>query len=277
MINCLRFIPTPLYLRLVFLVKAGKALHLKNPKSFCDKQNYLKIHEIHPEYTDLVDKIKVRDYVNEIMGKDMFFPVYGVWDKFSDIDFDSLPDKFVLKCNHDSGSVKIISDKNSIDKKELDKFYTGRLKLNPYVLSREYPYKDVKPQIMAEKYMREDENTDIKDYKFFCFDGKPFMLFVATDRSSELKFDFFDMDFNHMDIQHMHPQSDDVIDKPSKFDEMKEIATRLSKGMKFVRIDLYEVGGKIYFGEFTFFHGGGMWPFYPDSFDDKLASMIELD
>lgn len=276
LINCLRFIPAKPYLKLVYRIKAGKKLNLKNPVTFCDKQNWLKLNEIHPEYTELVDKIAVRDYITEILGEEYLFPIYGSWKHFDEIDFDALPEKFVLKCNHDSGSVKVITDKSRIDKEELKKFFEDRLKLNPYVFGREYPYKNVEPCIMAEKFMTPDGEEDIRDYKFFCFNGKPEIMFIATDRSTDVKFDFFDMDFNHLDIVNIHEQSGLEIKKPQMFDEMKEIASKISQGMKFVRIDLYEISGKIYFGEFTFFHGGGFWPMKPEKWEKELGDLIKI-
>ena len=277
LINLLRFIPTKPYLKMVYRIKAGKKLNLKNPVTFCDKQNWLKVNDIHPEYTQLVDKIGVRDYIKENFGEEYLFPIHGVWENFDDIDFESLPEKFVLKCNHDSGSVKVIIDKSKINKTELKEFFDTRLKMNSYVFGREYPYKDVKPLIYAEKYMVADGESDINDYKFFCFNGKPEIMFIATDRSSDVKFDFFDMDFNHLDIVNIHEQSGIEIQKPKMFEQMKEFAAKLSKGMKFVRIDLYEIGGKIYFGEFTFFHGGGFWPMTPEKWEYDLGKLIDIE
>ncbi len=276
LINCLRFIPTKPYLKMVYKIKTGKKLNLKNPTTFCDKMNWLKINEIHPEYTQLVDKVGVREYIKEQIGEEYLFPIYGTWEHFYDIDFDSLPDKFVLKCNHDSGSVKVITDKSAINKEELNKFFEARLKMNPYVLGREYPYKDVKSCIVAEKFMTPDGEDDINDYKFFCFNGQPVIMFIATDRSTDVKFDFFDMDFNHLDIVNIHDQSGLEIEKPAMFDEMKELAAKLSQGMKFVRIDLYEIAGKIYFGEFTFFHGGAFWPMHPEKWEKELGDLIKI-
>ena len=276
LINCLRFIPTKPYLKMVYKIKTGKKLNLKNPVGFNEKLNWLKVNDIHPEYTDYVDKIKVREIIKEKLGEDMCFPLLGQWERYEDIDFDSLPDQFVLKCNHDSGSVKIIKDKSAIDHKEFAKFFKGRLKINPYIIGREYPYKKVRPMIMAERFMVPDGAHDIEDYKFFCFNGKPEIMFIATNRSMDVKFDFFDMDFKHLDIENIHPQSGKTIEKPALFAQMKEFASKLSEGMKFVRIDLYEIEGKIYFGEFTFFHGGGFWLFKPDEWERKLGDMINI-
>ncbi len=276
LINCLRFIPTKPYLKMVYRIKTGKKLNLKNPIGFNEKLNWLKVNDVHLEYTNHVDKIKVRDIINEKLGEDICFPLLGAWEKYEDIDFDTLPEKFVLKCNHDSGSVKIVKDKSTINHEEFAKFFKSRLKMNPYAIGREYPYKDVKPMIMAEKYMVPEGASDIEDYKFFCFNGKPEIMFIATERSIDCKFDFFDMDFNHLDIETIHPQSGKEIAKPALFQQMKEVATKLSAGMKFVRIDLYEIDGKIYFGEFTFFHGGGFWLFTPDEWEKKLGDLIDI-
>jgi len=271
-----KIMPDSVMSKFYFKVVLGKKLNLENPQTFNEKLQWLKIHDIHPEYTQLVDKIAVRDYITEKIGGEYLFPLLGSWEKFEDIDFDSLPDKFVLKCNHDSGSVKIITDKNQINKDELSAFFKGRLKLNPYNAGREYPYKDVKPLIIAEKFMEASDGKGINDYKFFCFDGKPEIMFVATDRAIDVRFDFYDMDFNHLSIYNIHPNSDSVVEKPKCFDEMKQLCEKLTKGMKFVRLDLYEIDGKVYFGEFTFFHGGGFYLFEPDEWEKKLGDLIKI-
>jgi hypothetical protein len=262
---------------MVFRIKTGKKLNLENPVTFCDKLNWLKLNDIHWEYTDLVDKIRAREYVYHILGEDMCIPILGVWNHYDEIDFNSLPEQFVLKCNHDSGGVKIIKDKTHMNHNELCKFFEGRLKINSYNIGREYPYKKVKPQLFAEKYMVDASHDDLPDYKFFCFNGVPHLLYVATNRNTDCRFDFFDMDFNHLDIINAHPQSTSEISKPEHFEEMKDIALKLSKGMKFVRIDLYEINGRVYFGEFTFFHNGGFWPMKPEKWEYDLGQLIELD
>ena len=277
LIKLLSFIPSAPYLKMVYRIKTGQTLHLKNPVGFNEKLNWLKLHHIHPEYTQLVDKLAVRNYIRETIGEDYLFPLLGAWDRFDAIDFDALPDKFVLKCNHDSGSVKLVPDKSKMDKAALKSFFERRMALNAYCLGREYPYKDVKPKIMAEAFMEAPSGGGINDYKFFCFHGKPELLFVATDRATDVRFDFFDMDFNHLDIVNIHEQSGKKIPKPTCFDQMKAIAEKLSRGMEFVRIDLYEIGGRIYFGEFTFFHGGGFYLFYPPHWEKDLGDLLKLD
>lgn len=276
LIDKLSFIPDKPYLKMVYKIKTGKSLNLDSPTGFCEKLNWLKVNDKHSEYTQLVDKIAVRDYITEKIGKEYLFPLLGHWKHFDDIDFDKLPDKFVLKCNHDSGSVRLVTDKTKIDKEEFKLFFEGRLKLNSFYAGREYPYKDVKPEIIAEKFMESNDGRGINDYKFFCFDGKPEIMFVATDRATDVRFDFYDMEFNHLPIYNIHPNSDSVVKKPERFEEMKSLCEKLSKGMRFVRLDLYEVDGKIYFGEFTFFHGGAFYLFEPDEWEKKLGDLIKL-
>lgn len=275
--NFLRFIPDKPYLRFVYYLKTGRRLNLRHPVGFNEKLNWLKLYDQHPEYTALVDKYEVREVIKEKLGDGYMFPLLGVWDSYKDIDFTKLPNQFVLKCTHDSGSVKIVKDKDEINHQEFNSFFTSRLRINSFTLGREYPYKNVKPRIIAEQLM--GGGTIPNDYKFFCFDGKPTIMFVATERASgDTKFDFYDMDFKHLDIVNIHPQSTvGGIKKPECFEEMKKIAEKCSKGMKFVRIDLYEIGGKVYFGEYTFFHGGGFWLFKPEHWEKDLGDLIKID
>ena len=277
LINMLRFIPDEPYLKMVFWIKTGKKLNLKNPKTFCDKLNWLKLHDFRPEYTRLADKVAVREHLKEVLGEDICLPLLGVWEHYDDIDFDTLPDKFVMKCNHDSGSVKIIRDKASMDHAALREFYEGRLKLNPFVLGREYPYKEIKPMILVEKFMTSENGRDIRDYKFLCFDGVPRYMFVISDRSTDCRSDFYDMEFNRLPIVDAYPMSDEPMEKPAFFDEMVELVTKLAQGFRTIRIDLYEIDGKIYFGEYTFYDGGGFWPKVPEEWEYTMGDLIRLD
>lgn len=278
----LSFLPDKMFLQLHYFLTVGKFINFKNPQTYTEKLQWLKLNEKNVEYCNLVDKLAVRDHISAVWGEQHLFPLLGVWDSFDDIDFSSLPEQFVLKCNHDSGSTKVIKSKSSLrekDFKELRKHFNTRIKRDYFYACREYPYKNLNRHIIAEAYMIDESKPDksIEDYKFFCFDGEPKIMFVATERNIDVKFDFFDMDFNHLDIVNIHPQSNKSIKKPEKFDEMKEIAAMLSKGMKQVRIDLYELNGEIYFGEYTFFHGAGFGEFHPYEWELRLGEWIDLD
>lgn len=281
-IDCFSFLPDKPYLKLYYRCTTGKKLNLKKPVGFSQKLQWLKLNDKHSEYGPLVDKLAVREHIGEVLGEEYCFPLLGKWKSFDEIDFNLLPNSFVLKCNHDSGSTKVIKDKNSLTEKDfkaLKKFFKWRLKRNYFRVGREYPYKGLPRYIIAEKLMVDESAPEksIEDYKFFCFNGEPKIMFVATDRSTDCRFDFFDMEFNHLDIVNIHPQSDKKIEKPEKFEEMIEIAKKLSKGIKQVRIDLYELNGKIYFGEYTFFHGGGFSLFNPPKWEKQLGDYIEIE
>ena len=267
-----------LYLKLKFRVKMKKSLHLKNPQTFNEKLQWLKLHDRKPIYTTMVDKYEVKKYVAEKIGEEYIISTLGVWDNFDDIDFDKLPDQFVLKCTHDSGGLVICKDKRKLDIATAKKKMEKALRTSFYSEFREWPYKDVKPRIIAEQYMA-DESGGLIDYKFFCFDGVPRIMFIATDRENpneETKFDFFDMDFNHLDIRNGHPNAKLPPRKPKRFELMKQLASKLSNGIPHVRVDMYEVNGKVYFGELTFYHWGGVVKFEPDSWDKILGDWLVL-
>ncbi len=278
----LSFLPDKPYLRLFYFSTTGRKINFKNPVGYNEKLQWLKVNDRHPEYGQLVDKLAVRDHIDEVLGEGYMFPLLGKWKSFEEIDFSQLPNQFVLKCNHDSGSTKVIRDKSKLtaeDFAQMKKFYKKRLKKDFYPAGREYPYKGMERFLIAEQLMTDGSNTEksIEDYKFFCFNGEPKIMFVATDRETDCKFDFYDMDFNHLDIYNIHPNTDKVLEKPAMFEEMKEIAAKLSQGMRHVRIDLYELNGKIYFGEYTFFHGGGFQLFSPEEWERRLGDWINLD
>ena len=279
----LRFVPDELYIKLFYFAVSGKVLNLKHPVGFNEKQNWLKLHDRNPEYSILVDKYAVRTHIDATLGKGHLFPLLGKWLHFEDIDWDSLPNAFVLKCNHDSGSVEIIRNKEDLTddkKKELAENFNKSLKRNSFYAGREFPYKGIKQHyILAEQFMLDEEhpNQSIEDYKFFCFDGVPKVMFVATDRANDCRFDFYDMDFNHLEIQNLHPNADRPPERPALFEEMKQVAARLSQGIKFVRIDLYQLNGTVYFGEYTFYHGGAFAPFYPEEWERRLGDLIQIE
>ena len=267
------------YLKHKFKLEMGYDLNLNHPQTFNEKLQWLKLHDRNPLYTVMVDKYKAKEYVGNIIGSKYIIPTLGVWDKFEDIDFDKLPTQFVLKTTHDSGGVFICKNKEDFD------IHAARLKLekslkrNFYYQGREWPYKNVKPRIIAEKYMVDEQTNELRDYKFFCFNGTPKMLFVATDRQNpteETKFDFYDMDFKHLPFSNGHPNSHKPITKPDTFAEMVKLATILSKNIPHVRVDFYEINGKVYFGELTFYHWSGFMKFEPHEWDKKIGDLIHL-
>ena len=262
-----------------FKLLMGYDIDLSAPKTFNEKIQWLKLHDRKPIYTTMVDKYAVKQYVADHIGEEYIIPTIGVWDKFDDIDFDALPDQFVLKCTHDSGGLVICRDKNSLDKQRAKEKIERSLKKNYYWSGREWPYKDVKPRIIAEQYMEDTKTEELRDYKFFCFDGIAKALFVATDRQKEgeeVKFDFYDMDFKHLDFKQGHPNAAVSPAKPETFEEMRQLAEKLSQGIPHMRVDFYEVNGKAYFGELTFSHFSGMVPFNPEEWDETFGSWIKL-
>ncbi len=270
------FLPDKLFLKIVFWARMGKKLDLKNPKTFNEKLQWIKLYDRKPEYTQMVDKYSVREYIKEKIGEQYLIPLLGVWDSIDDVDFNSLPNEFVLKCTHDSGGLVICKDKSKLDIDAAKKKLKKCLKRKFFYRNREWPYKNVKPRIIAEKLMVDESGTELKDYKFFCFDGEPKALFIATDRPHDTRFDFFDMEFNHLPFLSGHPMAIKEIKKPVGFNEMAELSKVLSKGLHHARIDFYDINGKIYFGEITFFHHSGFTPFEPDEWDYKFGEWIKL-
>ncbi|ABN52588.1 MAG TPA: glycosyl transferase [Hungateiclostridium thermocellum] len=265
-----------LYLRILYRVRLKKKLNLQNPQRYNEKLQWLKLYDRRPEYTKMVDKYEVKKYVAEKIGEKYVIPTLGVWDRFEDINFDLLPEQFVLKCTHDSGGIVICKDKKCFDFKQAKKKIERCLKRNYYLNTREWPYKDVKPRIIAEQYMVDESGYELKDYKFFAFDGKVKALFIATDRGIDTRFDFYDTDFNHLPIQNGYPNATRELKKPENFELMIKLAEVLSEGIPHVRIDFYNVNGRVYFGEMTFFHWSGLKPFIPDEWDYKFGSWITL-
>ena len=274
-----KHIPDETYLKWIYYLECGRKLELKNPKRFNDKLQWLKLYYRDPLWTEMVDKYAVKKLVSKRVGAQYVVPCLGVWNKAEDIEWEKLPDQFVIKTNHDSGNngVFICRDKSKIDKVKWIKKISASLHRDTSVPGREWPYRDVPRKVFAEQYL-EDTTGELRDYKFFCFDGEVKYLFIATERQAggEVKFDYFDVDFNHLELVQKHPMSGKKIETPSMFEQMKELAAKLSTGLPEVRVDLYEVNGKIYFGEYTFFHHGGIVPFHPDKWDFIWGDEIHL-
>lgn len=275
----LNWIPDRIYVQIMFWIKLGRKPNLRKPQSYNEKLQWLKLYYHIPEYTILVDKYEVKEKVAEKIGEEYIIPTLNVWEHFEDIDFTSLPDQFVLKCTHDSGGIVVCKDKSKLDIGKARAKIERSMKRNYYWGNREWPYKNVKPRIIAEKYMEDCDKQELSDYKFFCFDGHVKGLLVVTDRMNKdvsTKFDYFDENFNHFPFTNRHPNADKTPEKPLLFNEMKRIAEDLSVGMPHVRVDLYEVNGKIYFGEFTFFPHSGTLPFTPMKWDYIFGEWLNL-
>lgn len=268
------------YLEKKFYAMLGYSLDLSNPQTFNEKLQWLKLHDRKPEYTMMVDKYKVREYIKEKLGGEYLIPLLGVWDKAEDINFDKLPNRFVLKCNHNSGlGMYICKDKSKLTEnqiKAIRKNLAKGLQQDYYLTGREWPYKNVPRKIIAEKYM-EDETGQLRDYKFYCFNGEPKIIMINSDREiGKTKADYFDMDFNWLDLKWGYEHALVKPSKPINFEKMKELAVILSKDVPELRVDFYEVNNKIYFGELTFFDGSGFDKIEPKEWDEKLGDWITL-
>lgn len=266
------------YLKLTYRIRFGEKLDINNPKTFNEKLQWLKLHDNNTDYITMVDKVLVKDYVAKIIGEDYIIPTLGVWDSFDEIDFEALPNQFVLKCNHDSGSIVICKDKSTFNIDAARKKISKGLKTDAFYWGREWPYKYVKRKILAEAYMEDTESSELRDYKLMCFDGRVKCSFVGSERFSEegLKITFYDTDWKVMPFERHYPRSKYPIERPLNYDEMVRLAERLAKEIPFVRVDFYEVNGKTYFGELTFYPGSGWEEFRPMEWDEKLGNWIIL-
>ncbi len=268
-----------LYLSIIYKLRFGKRINWDNPKTFNEKLQWLKIYDRRPEYTTYVDKYKVREYIAKTIGEKYLIPLLGVWDNPDKIDFDKLPNQFVLKCNHDSGSLCICKDKSTFNIEFAKSKLRKILKRNFYMEYREWPYKNVPRKIIAEKYMvDESEKMSLRDYKFLCFDGNVKCSFVCSDRFSKegLHVTFFDNDWKVLPFERHYPARKEGLPKPKSYEEMIILAEKLSKGIPFVRVDFYEINGKVYFGELTFYPGSGFEEFTPRIADEWLGNLIKL-
>lgn len=267
------------FLDLCFDYYLGKKINWDDPQTYNEKLQWLKIYDRQDRYTKMVDKYEAKNYVKNIIGQEYIIPTIGIYDKFEDINFDKLPQQFVMKCTHDSGGLVICKDKNKLNLKETKKKIDKCLKVNYFNCWKEWPYRNVKPRIIIEKYMSNSDSEGINDYKFFCFNGKVKLLFIATDRvreDEETKFDFYDENFNHLPIKNGHPNAIIPPSKPINFEKMKKLAEILSTDIPHLRVDFYEINGKIYFGELTFSHWAGMVPFEPEEYDLILGNWIDI-
>ena len=272
-------LPDEEYLKLLFRMIIGKDLNLDAPKTFNEKIQWLKLYDRRPEYTRMVDKCEAKKYVAERIGEEYIIPTLGIWDDPEDIDFDALPNQFVIKCNHNSGlGMCICRDKSKLDIAEVRRGLKKGLRQNYYLTGREWSYQGIKPKVIAEQFIAEKFDTELMDYKFMCFDGEVKCSFVCSNRFSDkgLHVTFFDRDWNVMPFERHHPSAKNGLPKPKRYEKMIELAEILSANIPFLRVDFYEVDGKIYFGELTFYPGSGFEEFTPEEWDYILGSWIQL-
>lgn len=274
----LSLIPDRLYLRLRYLMYARKMLHLKNPKRFNEKLQWLKLYNRRPEYTVMVDKYLVREYIKNTIGEEYLIPLIGVWDRAEDIDFDALPERFVIKCNHNSGEgMYICTDKSKMDVEKVRAGLKRGLEQDYYLCDREWPYKNVPRKIVAEQFLDDGSGKGLNDYKVFNFDGEPFMIQVDFDRFTGHKKNLYTTDWKLCDFSFNYPSHPEIeIPEPETLDEMLRLSRILSKGNPYMRTDFYSVNGKLYFGELTFFPASGYGKFNPDSVDFELGAKMTL-
>lgn len=275
-----RFVSDENFVKWTYYLTFRKKLDLDNPKTFNEKLQWLKLNDRHEEYTQMVDKYEAKKYVANLIGEEYIIPTLGVYDSFDEIDFDKLPNQFVLKCTHNSGGIIICRDKASLDVPKARKQMTKWLKKNPFWTNREYPYKHVKPRIIAEQYMEQEDGESLRDYKVLCFNGKAKLIelhrFRYTERQTQ---DFYDTEWNKTTISQgggFIDVSDKLYPKPDNLDKMILLSEKLCADMIHCRADWYSIKGQLYFGEITFFDGSGLDAF--DNMDDDflLGSWIEL-
>ncbi len=272
-----KMIPDKMFLKMKYRHRVKRKLDLKSPQTFNAKIQWLKLYDRNPKYTMMVDKYEVKKYIEETIGKQYLIPTIGVYDNFDDIDLEKLPNQFVMKCTHDSGSVVICKNKKEFDFEKAHKKLSKALKRNWFWEGREWAYKNVKPRIIIEKYLEDKNVKELPDYKIMCFNGEPRMSFTCTERFNDgLKVTFFDIDWNKLPFERSHPMSTKEIKKPKNYEKMLELSRILAKNIIFVRVDWYEINGKLYFGELTFYPGNGYEKFQPEEWDYKVGSMLDI-
>jgi len=285
----LKWMPDKMYLKLLWRARMHSKLNINDPKTFNEKLQWLKLYDRKPEYTLMVDKYEAKKYVAEHIGEQYIIPTIGVWDHFDDINFEQLPDQFVLKCTHDSGGLVVCRDKSKLDIDAARKKIENSLRRNFFWYGREWPYKNIRPRIIAEKYMEDDAtvtenrdslNKELIDYKFYCFSGEPKFLYVSEglENHETAKISFIDLDWKFAPFhRNDYYTFDKLPKKPKSFDKMVQLSKKLSKGIPFIRVDLYEINGVIYFGELTFTPCSGLMLFSPQEWDYRIGQYLKLN
>lgn len=272
-------VPDCFYLKCLYRSFFDKKLNLDKPRNFNEKLQWLKIHDRQPVYKEMVDKYDAKEYIARKIGKEHIIETYGVWESFENINFDMLPNQFVLKCTHDSAGYVICQNKDEFDFEGARKKITKCLNRNFYYVGREWPYKNLKPRVIAEKYMEDQTLHELRDYKVFTFGGVPKIMHVVSNRQNskeETYGDFFDMEYTHLDLTMGHLNAPHCPEKPKNFEKMKEFAATVSKGTVHLRVDFYEVDGNLYFGELTFYQDSGLAKIKPERWNGILGDWIDI-
>ena len=268
------------YAKAAYVSFSGRHLNLRSPKRFNEKLQWIKLYYRRRIMTELADKYAVREWIKEKIGEEYLIPLLGVYNSFDEIDFDKLPNEFVIKCNHDCDSVVICNNKATFDIQKAKEKIDACMARNYYYFAREWVYKDIQPKVIIESLLKDDSKDKIYDYKFFCFNGEPKIVYVSLNDviiDGKYAINYYDMDFNQLTIRHMkHPSSSIVVKKPFHFKKMIKLANILSKDFPFVRVDFYEVNNRIFFGEMTFYPTGGFNELCPDEWNDILGSWLKL-
>lgn len=270
-----RITPPALYLKTYYYLLHKKRLNLKHPKTFNEKLNWLKLHYHNPLCNILADKYLVKDYVRNKIGNDYLVQNYAVWDTLEEVNITNLPEKFILKATHDSGGAFICKNKANFPLDEIKKRLAHKMSINYYYRQREWVYKDLKPRIIADQLLEDGSGRELRDYKFWCFNGEPKVMYI-TNKGKVIEENFYDMEYNILEINHGFPRTNPEYEKPKNFDKMRELAKKLSENLPFVRVDFFNIDGKVYFGEFTFYDWAGLQPFHDNGWDEKLGSWIKL-
>lgn len=273
-------LPDSWYLKYRYKQVFGRSLDLKHPKAFSEKNQWLKLHDRKPIYSKLVDKYEVKPIIAKIIGDEYIINTLGVWDRYEDVDFEKLPNQFVLKCTHDSASITICLDKSKFDKDvHASKYNEIYLKRDYYHYeNKQWAYKGIKPRIIAEEYIQDDKYDSLSDYKLYCFNGVARGVYVTINRFTNLSVSMYDMDWNLMPFEHIHPNQGEKIEKPKNLELMRKLAEKIAKFIDnpFVRVDFYEINGRVYFGEITFYPEGGMGYFDPIEWDYIFGNWMKL-
>lgn len=278
LIPLISLIPDKIYLKIIYRVETGQSLHLHNPQTFNEKMQWLKLNNRNPKFSEMVDKVAVRDIIKTEIGEQYLVPILGVWDNADKIDFNTLPDQFVLKCTHDSGDLIICKDKSKLNIEEARAKLNKGLKTSLYAKGREWPYKNVKPRVYGEVYMSDEDSDQLTDYKFYCFNGIPKLIQVDYDRFTDHKRQFYSPSWELTNISwHLPSDTTKMLKRPVVLEEMLKISAKLSKEIPFLRVDFYVVGTKLYIGETTFFPGAGFGKWMPEGTDEMLGQWLSLN